>query len=216
MSTFMPAPWVAGLAFTAGTCAAALCFAAACGPSREQRAAAAQREQVRDLAKQAAALATDSSPVGRATIPNRIGLPQVTGLASDSLRITSTNGTVVYTLAHDTVRMQLGDSLVRHVRQEVNAGADSSSGNFGGLIARTVAGAVGSAMSFVVKTPVRDIRSATYKDGELRIETGGKLLNTGTYSVGSNHDKDRTTFARADAERFIAAIEARQHALGMR
>ena len=192
---------------------------AACGPSREQRAAAAQQEQVEELGKQAARLAAgDSSPVGRATVDGRVGLPQVAGAAGDSMRITSTDGTVVYTLARDTVRMQLGDSLVHHVRQEVNASADSSAGSFTGFIKSTVAGAVGSAMSFVIRTPVRDIKSARYDDGELRIETRGGGLNNGTFSVGSHKDTDKhpTTFARADAERFVAAIEARQRALGVR
>lgn len=189
----------------------------ACGPSRQQRERAAEREQVHELAQQAARLAVpDSSPVGRATIPNRIGLSQIAGVASDSVRITSTDGAVVYTLARDTVRMQLGDSIIRHVRQKVNAGADSASGNFSGFIKRTVAGALGSAVSFVMKTPVRDIRSARYENGELQIETGGGLLHQGTITAGPKHKGDRTTFARDDGERFVAAIEARQRALGVR
>ncbi|GJG86044.1 hypothetical protein tb265_12250 [Gemmatimonadetes bacterium T265] len=193
---------------------AALC---ACGNRRERRAEEAQRDQVDSLAQVAVRLATrDSSPVGRATIPNRIGMPQIAGVAPDSLRIVSTDGAVVYTLVRDTVRMQLGDSVVRAVRQKVNAGADSASGNFGGFLARTVAGAVGSAMSFVMKTPVRDIRTARYEDGELRIETSGGVLHHSTVNVGDKHGNDHTRFAPADGERFVAAIEARQRALGVK
>ncbi len=215
MSATIPTARVAAIALLAAGAAAA----GACGRSREQRALADQRAQVHELAEQAARLATSdtSSPVGRATIPNRIGLPQIAGVASDSMRITSTDGAVVYTLARDTVRMQLSDSIVRHVRQKVNADADSASGNFAGFIKHTVAGALGSAMGFVIRTPVRDIRSARYDNGELRIETSGGPLHRGTFSVGNKHNgNDHTTFARADAERFVAAIEARQRALGVR
>lgn len=215
--------------------------AAACGSSREQRARAAQEDQVRDLARRAAQLAeSDSaaikrSPVGRATIPNRLapttgalgvadsgGAPSAGAPTTGSpgeLRIVSTNGAVVYTLVRDTVRMQLGDSLVRDVRRKVEAGGDSGSG-FGAFLKQTMAGAVGSAMRFVVRTPVRDIRSARYEDGELRIETSSGVVNHGTFSVGGKRNKnkggDRTVFAPADAERFVAAIDARRRALGLR
>ncbi len=200
-----------------GTVALVL-LAAACGRNAERRAADAQEAQVDSLARQAARLATgDGSPAERARVDGRVGLPQVA--AGDSMRIASTDGAVVYTLARDTVRMQLGDSVVRHVRQEVNAGADSASGTFAGFIKSTVAGAVGSAMGFVMKTPVRDIKSATYDNGELRIESRGGMMRNGTFSVGRKDDTrggDHTAFARADAERFIAAIDARRRALGVR
>ena len=190
---------------------------AACGPNREQRARDAQRAQVDDLAEQAAKLAApNDSPVERARIPNRIGLAQVTDGTPDSVRIVSTNGAVVYTLARDTVRMQLGDSLVRDVRNKVNAHVDSASGNFGNFIARTVAGAVGSAMTFVMKTPVRDIQSARYEGGELHIERHSGLMGHTTVNAGGKHDGEKTTFAPADAQRFVDAIEARRRALGVR
>ncbi|HEY0780490.1 MAG TPA: hypothetical protein VGD56_21215, partial [Gemmatirosa sp.] len=199
--------------------ALALLFAAACGRHADRRANA-QQEAIDSLAREAAQLATgDSSPASRARVDDRVGLPQVAGAAGDSLRIVSTDGTIVYTLVRDTVRMQLGDSLIRHVRQEVNTGTDSAEGSFAGFIKSTVAGAVGSAMRFVIRTPVRDIKSARYEDGELRIESRGSGLHGGTFSVGgkqhSDHDAEHTAFARADAERFIAAIDARRRALGV-
>lgn len=214
--------------------AAVAVLVTACGPTREQRARAAQENQVRDLARQAAELAeSDSaaaarSPVRRATVPNRLapgGLAVDSGAgatgaagAPNELRIVSTNGEVVYTLARDTVRMQLGDSVVRQMRRKMEESADSAPGNFGSFIKHTVAGAVGSAMGFVVRTPVRDIRLARYEDGELRIETGRGPVGHGTFSVGGKHDKggNHTVFAPADAERFIAAIDARRRALGGR
>ena len=197
------------------TAAVVLLTAVACGQSREQRARDAQ---VDDLAERAAKLAaSDSSPVGRARIPNRIGLTQVSDGTPDSLRIVSTNGAVVYSLVRDTVRMQLGDSLVRDVRKKVNANVDSASGNFGSFIARTVAGAVGSAMTFVMKTPVRDVKSARFENGELRIETRGGLMGHTTINTGgTHHDNNPTVFTPADGQRFVDAIEARRQALGVR
>lgn len=217
----MPRPTPAvRAAFVACLVAPTIAAVAACGHRRERRDAAEQRAQVDSLARRAAQMAQESSPVERARIDNRVGLPRIAGVASgaagDSVRITSTDGAVVYTLARDTVRMQLGDSVVRAVRKNI-AGADSASGNFGNFIKQTVAGAVGSAMSFVMKTPVRDIRTARYENGELRLESDGGPLHHGTFSVGHKRDgKNHTTFAPADAERFIAAIEARQRALGVR
>lgn len=200
--------------------------AAACGSTREERARAAQEKQVRELARQAAAMATDTSdsaaaarsPVHRATIPNRLappgGLSVADGGAPGELRIVSTDGAVVYTLLRDTVRMQLSDSLVRDVRRKIERDSDASADGFAGFFKRTVAGAVGGAMGFVVRTPVRDIQSARYENGELRIESKN---GHGNLSVGGKHDgkHDRTTFAPADAERFVAAVNGRRRALGV-
>ena len=188
---------------------------AACGPSRAERDRDAQ---VNGLAEQAARLAAPTdSPVERARIPNRIGLTQVTDGTPDSLRIVSTDGAVVYSLVRDTVRMQLGDSVVRDVRRKLDAKVDSASGNFGSFIARTVTGAVGSAMTFVMKTPVRDIKSARYENGELRIEANSGLIGHTTINTGGHHhDNTPTTFSPADGQRFVDAIDARRRALGVR
>ncbi len=198
--------------------------AAACGHRPADRGTDARREQIDSLAREAARLATSdttartASPVGRATVPLAVGTAQATGAVPDSLRIVSTDGAVVYSLVRDTVRMQLGDTVLREVRRKMQANTDSATGNFGNLIARTVAGAVGSAMTFVAKTPVRDIRSASYEGGELKIETRTGLLH-GNVRVNSGSDrkdgKQGTVFAPADAERFVAAVQARRRALGV-
>jgi hypothetical protein len=131
-------------------------------------------------------------------------------LGPGDVRVTSTDGALVLAVIGDTVRVRLGDSVAARVRRGVGEGADGGSG-FGGFVARTVKGAVGGAMAeatrFAVRVPVAEVRDLRYEDGELRF--GSERRRRGRDS----HTGAR--FAPADAERFIAAVRARQRALGV-
>lgn len=213
--------------------AVAAAATAACRGTRDDARAErdTERQEIRRAAEEAARLAT-SGDTGR---PARDGVGRDTGsrvnlgatgvrgltrapdppLGPGDMRVTSTDGAVVYTLVGDGVRIRLGDSVLAKVRNEIGS-TDTASG-IGGLIASTVkgavGGAVGEALQFAVRIPVAEIRDLRYEDGRLHFSTRDGTGRRGRTGEGTNSD---ARFARADAERFIAAVRARQRALGVR
>ena len=139
-------------------------------------------------------------------------------LGPGDVRATSVDGAVDLAVVGDTVRFQLGDSLRRRVRTEVDSsiGADSvGAGALGGLLARSVGGIVGSAMGVVVRIPVRDVTVARCEpDGRLRLETRGN--HRVSFRVGD--DDRRRAGDEGEGARFtpegcrllVAAIERRR------
>ena len=131
-------------------------------------------------------------------------------LGPGDVRVTSLDGALILALVGDSVRMQLSDSLRDKVKQELDT---SSQDGFGGLVARSVSGIVGSAMGFVARVPVSEIESIRYEDGNIRMETrNGKFRMTGKDGDG----KSSAAFSPADGERFVAAVQARQRELASR
>lgn len=131
-------------------------------------------------------------------------------LGPGDVRIASTDGALVLALVGDTVRMRLGDRATARIRRAVDTSRAPTSG-FGGFVASTVRAAVGGAMSevarFAVLLPVRDIQELRYENGTLHVGTANSRL--GRKGVSGD-----ARFAPGDAERFIAAVRARQRALG--
>lgn len=228
-----PTPVRRRMPFALGALAASL---AACGShDGAHDARDAEREEIRAAARQAAALATGDSTALRTTqdreAKSRLSLHVGSGdlvrgadppLGAGDVRVTSIDGVLVLALIGDTVRVRPGDSLAVLVRQEMAKEADTVSG-FGGFVARTVTGAVGGAMSeatrFAVRVPVTQVRDLRYENGHLRFETGsGRRYDRdrARRRDGKHHDDGTgARFSPADAERFIAAVRARQRALGV-
>lgn len=187
-----------------------------------------ERQEVRRAAEEAARLATlgdtgtrhgtgsgtagDTGSHVNLDIRNAGGLTRASDppLGPGDLRIASTDGAVVLSLVGDTVRMRLGDRATARIRRAVDTSRAPTSG-FGGFVASTVKAAVGGAMSemarFAVLLPVRDIQELRYENGTLHFGTAdGRLGRKGT--------SGDARFAPGDAERFLAAVRARQQALG--
>jgi hypothetical protein len=204
-----PSRRLARLPRVGGLIALGLCTAAACRGARDAAAEERAREEqeVRRLAEQAGRMASDGEAAGRPgtgiSVGDSDGSRLVHGddppLGPGDVRVVSTDGALVLAVIGDTVRARLGDSVVRKVEREMAAKADTS--GFGGFVARTVKGAVSGAMSaashFALRVPVADVRDLKYRDGQLRFRTGAN----GTTSARLDPD---------DAERFIAAVRARQ------
>jgi hypothetical protein len=136
-------------------------------------------------------------------------------LGSGDVRVTSVDGMLTLAVIGDTVRMRAGDSVAVVARREMVKQADTTAG-FGGFVARTVTGAVGGALDaasrFAVRVPVAEVRDLRYEEGQIRFRTGDE----GRRASKHKHDGGTSArFARADAERFIAAVRARQRALGV-
>ena len=210
---------------------AAVVALGACGSHAERDPRQAEREQVRDAAERAAALATGDSngarPARDSQAKSRVSIGTgghgdlVRGadplLGPGDVRVTSTDGMVVLAVIGDTVRMRAGDSLAVRVRREMAKETDTATG-FGGFVARTVKGAVGGAMDaaarFAVRVPVSEVRDLRYEDGELRFETG-RAGRRERGRDGRHGNGTSARFSQADAERFITAVRARQRALGV-
>ena len=203
---------------TVGIVAAGLVAAGACRGARDAAAEerATERQEVRRLAEQAARLAAGDSSGGTrarrspADTGTHLSLSAGSGtgiarggdppLGPGDVRVTSTDGMLVLAVIGDTVRSRLGDAAVAKIKHDMAAETDTISG-VGGVIARSVTGVVSGAMShatqFSLRVPVRDVRDMTYANGELRFRTG-KENSTGA------------KFTAGDAERFMAAVRARQ------
>lgn len=187
----------------------------------------AERQDIRRAAEEAARLATSGDTgrgAGRRTVRDtglhfNVDIHDAGGLtrASDpplgpgDVRIASTNGAMILSLVGDTVRMRLGDSAAAKIRHAVDTSGAPASG-FGGLVSSTVKAAVGGALGevarFAVLLPVRDMKELRYENGELHFGTGDRPM-------GRKGTSGNARFAPADAERFIAAVRARQRALGI-
>jgi hypothetical protein len=122
-------------------------------------------------------------------------------LRAGDVRVTSTDGGLVLAVIGDTVRARLGYSVVRRVRREMEADASGDTAGFGGFVSRTVKGAVSGAMGaaahFALRVPVAQVRDVRYEDGQLSFRTG-------------KDDRTSARFTPDDAERFMAAVRARQ------
>ena len=156
-----------------------------------------------------AACKRDHSDVKVSFNPARADSVAAEPLGPGDVRITSTDGAFVLALVGDSVRMQLSDSLRRSVRHDIDTSAKDG---FAGLITRSVSGIVGNAMGFVVRIPVSEIDDIRFEDGHIRFGTHGKSH----VSMSGSNDRDgKAEFSRADGERFVAAVKARQAALGV-
>lgn len=124
------------------------------------------------------------------------------GDASDVYAMASQGGEVVAGLTDRVVYFRLSDELLHEIDREMSREAKSQTG-LGGRLADAVTGGVSSMLRHRVEYTVDEIRSVEYADGGLRLvfedgETGGPSVET---------DDGTPIFARADAERFIAAFE---------
>ena len=131
-----------------------------------------------------------------------------TPLGPGDVRITSTDGAFILALVGDSVRMQLSDSLRHRVQNDIDTSAKDG---FAGLVTRSVSGIVGSAMGFVVRIPVTEIDDIRFENGRIKFGTHGK---SHVSMSGSNDREGKAEFTREDGERFVAAVKARQAALG--
>ena len=135
-------------------------------------------------------------------------------LGPGEVSVTSTDTAITLTLVGDTVRFQLADAVRRSARAQVDSGLGKEAGAFGRAIAGSVSKIVEASTGFVVRIPVQQMRDVRYTDGMIRFETTGD----GKFSMGGEGDRagGKGQFTPEDGERFVAAVKARQQALGQR
>lgn len=123
----------------------------------------------------------------------------------ESIVIHTTGNEVLLGLANDTVYMGLSDSVLTKTRAEMKRDRDTSGmgGAFADMIKRTVGNALGKRVTY----PISDIQSVRYDKGEIKFDYRHK--HTMSFeSVSANNKKALASFAPANAERFVAAVNA--------
>ena len=156
------------------------------------------------------------------TPPASAVAPADGALRPGDVRITTPNNAVVLALMGDSVWMGLSDSVLAHARLATDSARTKAAasnkggvgGAFGAMIADKVTAAVDAGLKTRVAYPLADIQNVAYENGTIHFtyRDGAKHMmsfeDIKTGDDGSSHPV-LSTFAPADAERFVAAVRAR-------
>jgi hypothetical protein len=112
---------------------------------------------------------------------------------------------ITLSLAHDTVSMGLSDSVLAAAREDMakDTTEHGLAGAFSGFIKKTVSSALRSRVTY----PVQDIESAKYENGRI-VFTYRQAREMKFEDVGKDNDKALASFAPADAQRFVQAVDS--------
>lgn len=169
--------------------------------SHNDRTAASDTSETDSLA---AAANTTARVVQRAAARAGVVNTAPTGGAG-AVVIHTTDNKVTLSLAHDTVSMGLSDSVLNEAHQEMvkDTNEHGLAGAFSGFIKKTVSSALRSRVTY----PVQDIESAKYENGSIVFTYRQKRQMT-FEDVGNKDKKALASFAPADAQRFVAAVDS--------
>ena len=144
--------------------------------------------------------------------------PSPTSLGPGDVQIVSTDGSIDLILKGDKIMGGLSPATVAKVRAEIDKEAGKDSTGFGAMIAGIVKSSVASAIGTHVTYPVGEVTELRFDDGKLIVKTktsGEKENSFGNINVDDKKNKEPARFSKADAERFVAAFEARKKELGL-
>jgi TolA-binding protein len=137
------------------------------------------------------------------------GANDSTALADADVQITSTDGSITLAVLHDSVVMQLSDSLRQSVKDQVDSSTSNAGDGMGAAIAKVVgsavSAAVSSAMGIAVKAPASQVKELRYENGRLFFKVEGSNVK---FNTKGNNNSDGAPFTEADAKRFIEAVDA--------
>ena len=123
----------------------------------------------------------------------------------DAVVIHTTDNAVTLALANDTVSMGLSDSTLNKARQDM--AKDTADKGMGGALSKLIQKTVNSALHSRIAYPVQDLESAKYENGAIVFTYRVKRKVTFD-NVSSDHHKALQSFAPADAQRFVAAVDS--------
>ena len=131
-------------------------------------------------------------------------------LGEGDVAIVNADSSVEMAVIGQNIVVRLSDKTMAHIRRETDTSAVRDSG-FAGSIERLVKSTVQSALSQQVRYPLAEVTGARYEDGEIKLDVNGgqPRLFTST-KIGGKRLME--TFRREDAERFVAAVNARRQA----
>jgi hypothetical protein len=131
-------------------------------------------------------------------------------LGEGDVAILNADSSVEMAVVGQNIIVRLSDKTMDKIRHETDTSAVRDSG-IGGSIERLVKSTVRSALSQQVKYPLAEVTDARYEDGEIRLNVNGRqprlFANT---KVGGKRLME--SFRPDDAERFVAAVNARRQA----
>lgn len=129
-------------------------------------------------------------------------------LGEGDVAIVNTDSTIEMAVVGEDIIVRLSDKSMSRIRQETDTSAVSDSG-IAGSIERLVKSTVQSALSRQVKYPLAQVSDARYENGEIKLTVDGKQPRLfGNAKI--NGKRLMETFRPEDAERFVAAVNARK------
>lgn len=131
-------------------------------------------------------------------------------LGPQDVRITTTDGDFELALVGRDVLMRFSDQMIAKLNRDLGPQGQQASG-IGGWIERTVKGNVQQMLNKQMVIPVNAIDEARYEDGEIRLlskSDKGRFEFFGSNGRDPKSKSAMSGFAPADAERFVAAVNA--------
>lgn len=127
----------------------------------------------------------------------------------DAVIIHTTDNSVTLALANDTVSMGLSDSALTVARKDMakDIAKDTAGRGMGGALSKFIQKTVSSALRTRIAYPVQDLESAKYENGAIVFTYRVKRKATFD-NVSTDHHKALQSFAPADAQRFVAAVDS--------
>jgi hypothetical protein len=131
-------------------------------------------------------------------------------LAPGDVRIFNVDSSVDLMLRGDRMSAGLSPKTINKVRSELERSSTKDTSGFGGAIAQMVKKQVADKIDTRVVYSVNDIRDIRYEDERILVEWRDGREEALFGGVKVDGDRSTNRFRRDDAERFIAAVKARQ------
>jgi len=129
-------------------------------------------------------------------------------LGPGDMQIINADGSVEMALVGKRIVVRFSERTMAQVRRETDTAAVKDSG-LGGSIERLVKSTVQSALAQQVEYSLSDLTQARYDHGEIELETGGRRTRV-MRGTRINGKPVMQSFRPDDAERFVAAVNARR------
>lgn len=140
--------------------------------------------------------------------------PAEATLGPGDVQILTTDGNMDATLSGDKILVGLSPVMVAKIRGEM-AKSDTKDSGLGAVISDAVKSTVASAIGTHISYPLSNVREIVYDNGQLKLITKDGDTHGLQGDSKSGNTKRPAEYARADAERFIAAVNARKKELGI-
>lgn len=131
-------------------------------------------------------------------------------LGPGDMQIVNADSSVEMALVGKRIIVRFSERTMMQVRRETDTAAVKDSG-LGGSIERLVKSTVQSALGQQVEYSLADVKQARYDHGEIELETGARRSRV-MRGTRINGKPVMQSFRPDDAERFVAAVNARRDA----
>ncbi len=137
-------------------------------------------------------------------------------LPPGGLRIYNADSTLDVVLLGDTIAAGLSPKMIAKVRHDIDSSSVThADSGLGGDIAKMVTSTVASKIGLHAVYPLKDLKDVTYDHGRLVFDWKRGKNHSLFQGTNLNGKKADDTFTEAEANKFIAAVHARQKQLGL-